>query len=41
MAVEVRQKAPDFTLPTDERRKVTLSQELGTGPRLRSLPRNP
>ena len=32
MGVEVGQRAPDFTLPSDERKKVTLSQELGTGP---------
>ena len=32
MAVAVGQKAPDFTLTSDERRKVTLSQELGQGP---------
>ena len=30
--VEVGQKAPDFTMPSDEGKKVTLSQELGKGP---------
>ncbi len=30
--VEVGQKAPDFTLPSDEGKKVTLSEELGKGP---------
>ena len=30
--VDVGQKAPDFTLTSDEGKKVTLSQELGHGP---------
>jgi len=30
--VEVGEKAPDFTMPSDEGRRVTLSQELGKGP---------
>ena len=30
--VEVGQKAPDFTLPSDEAKPVTLSKELGGGP---------
>ncbi len=30
--VEVGQKAPDFTLLSDEAKKVTLSQEIGKGP---------
>jgi len=32
VAVEIGQKAPDFTLTSDERRKVTVSQEFGEGP---------
>jgi peroxiredoxin len=30
--VEVGQKAPDFTMPSDEGKPVALSKELGTGP---------
>ncbi len=30
--VEVGQKAPDFTMPSDEGKAVTLSKELGRGP---------
>lgn len=30
--VDVGQKAPDFTLPSDEGKPVTLSKELGQGP---------
>ncbi len=30
--VEVGQKAPDFTMPSDEGKPVTLSKELGKGP---------
>ncbi len=30
--VEVGQKAPDFTMPSDEGKPVTLSKELGHGP---------
>jgi len=30
--VEVGERAPDFTMPSDEGKKVTLSQELGSGP---------
>jgi peroxiredoxin len=32
MTVEEGQKAPDFTLPDEENRPVTLSEELGEGP---------
>lgn len=30
--VEVGERAPDFSLPSDEAKLVTLSKELGTGP---------
>ncbi len=30
--VDVGEKAPEFTMPSDEGKKVTLSQELGAGP---------
>jgi peroxiredoxin len=30
--VDVGQKAPDFTMPSDEGKSVTLSKELGKGP---------
>jgi len=30
--VDVGERAPDFTMPSDEGKKVTLSQELGKGP---------
>ncbi len=32
MGPEEGQKAPDFTLPTEENKPVTLSEELGEGP---------
>jgi len=30
--VDIGEKAPDFTMPSDEGKKVTLSQEVGGGP---------